>query len=57
MPTLIDTVSRKPAEGAPSSGPQSAAGRVREKAKGTGGLYQPRVPIYPKLVHGHWRRI
>jgi len=51
MPTVIDTVSRK------SEGPQSAAGRVREKAKGTGRLYQPRVPIYPKLVHGHWRRI
>lgn len=52
MPTVIDTVSRKSPEG-----PQSAAGRVREKAKGSGGLYQPRVPIYPKLVHGQWRRI
>lgn len=52
MPTVIDITSRKTPEG-----PQSAAGRVREKAKGTGGLYQPRVPIYPKLVHGQWRRI
>ena len=52
MPTVIDTVSRKSAEG-----PRSAAGKARDKAKGTGGLYQPRVPIYPKLVHGQWRRI
>lgn len=52
MPTVIDNVSRKPAEG-----PQSAAGKVREKAKDKGSLYKPRVPIYPKLVHGQWRRI
>ena len=35
----------------------SAAGRVRAKAVGSGGLYKARVPIYPKLVHGRWRRI
>ncbi len=36
--------------------PVSAAERVREKQRG-GGLYKPRVPIYPKLVHGRWRTI
>jgi cytochrome c oxidase accessory protein FixG len=39
-----------------STAPVSAAARVREKQK-RGGLYQPRVPIYPKLVHGRWRAI
>ena len=34
----------------------SAAQRLRAKGTG-GGLYKPRVPIYPKLVHGYWRRI
>jgi cytochrome c oxidase accessory protein FixG len=39
-------------------GPVSAAERLREKdRKGGGGLYKPRTPIYPKLVHGQWRRI
>jgi len=52
MPTVIDTVSKRT-----DGGPESAAERVRRKEKGTGSLYQPRVPIYPKLVHGHWRRI
>ncbi len=36
--------------------PVSAAERVRKKDK-TGGLYKPRTPIYPKLVHGRWRAI
>ena len=55
MTTVIDTVSKR---AAPEPGaPQSAAERVREKAKDKGSLYKPRVPIYPKLVHGHWRRI
>ena len=54
MTTVIDTTR----QGAPEpQGPKSAAKRVREKSKATGGLYQPRVPIYPKLVHGQWRRI
>ncbi|MDZ4373169.1 MAG: cytochrome c oxidase accessory protein CcoG [Phenylobacterium sp.] len=35
----------------------SAAARVRDKARDTGSLYKPRAPIYPKLVHGPWRRI
>ena len=37
-------------------GPVSAAAAVRAKDK-KGGLYKPRVPIYPKLVHGRWRTI
>ena len=54
MTTVIDTTR----QGAPEpQGPKSAAKRVREKSKATGGLYKPRVPIYPKLVHGQWRRI
>ncbi|CAN7557434.1 cytochrome c oxidase accessory protein CcoG [Phenylobacterium sp. LjRoot219] len=36
--------------------PVSAAERLRAKEK-AGGLYKPRVPIYPKLVHGRWRAI
>ena len=53
MTTVIDTTKRTP----PEEGPKSAAERLRDKAKNTGGLYKPRVPIYPKLVHGQWRRI
>jgi cytochrome c oxidase accessory protein FixG len=45
-----------PTNGAADGAPVSAAARVREKEKG-GGLYKPRVPIYPKLVHGRWRAI
>ncbi|WP_340647366.1 cytochrome c oxidase accessory protein CcoG [Phenylobacterium sp.] len=41
---------------APKTGPVSAAARVRAKGF-TLGLYKPRTPIYPKLVHGQWRRI
>ena len=55
MTTVINTVTHRGSPEGP--GPQSAAERARAKAKGTGGLYQPRVPIYPKLVHGKWRRI
>tara|TARA_R110002051_G_scaffold100274_3_gene170581 strand:+ start:3699 stop:5192 length:1494 start_codon:yes stop_codon:yes gene_type:complete len=39
-----------------SSAPVSVAGKQRAKAR-VGGLYKPRVPIYPKLVHGQWRWI
>jgi cytochrome c oxidase accessory protein FixG len=54
MTVVIDRVSKPdPAEG---QGPVSAAERVRKKSGG-GGLYKPRVPIYPKLVHGKWRSI
>jgi len=47
-----------PAQRSAGSGgdPVSAAERVRKK-KATAGLYQARVPIYPKLVHGRWRAI
>ena len=37
--------------------PKSAAGHARAKAGPGGGLYKPRVPIHPKLVHGPWRAI
>jgi cytochrome c oxidase accessory protein FixG len=38
--------------------PVSAAANVRAKTGSPGdGLYQKRVPIYPKLVHGRWRTI
>ena len=40
----------------PGGGPVSAAAAVRAKDK-RGGLYKPRVPIYPKLVKGRWRTI
>jgi len=40
----------------PEKGPLSVAARQREKGSG-GGLYKPRTPIYPKLVHGRWRWI
>jgi len=54
MTVVIDR-NRRP-EGKPGAEPVSAAGRVRAKAAGGGGLYKARVPIYPKLVHGSWRR-
>jgi len=42
----------------PRPGPVSAAARVRSSSAGPGGgLYKPRAPIYPKLVHGRWRAI
>jgi cytochrome c oxidase accessory protein FixG len=37
--------------------PASAAARARQRGDAGGGLYKPRTPIYPKLVHGRWRRI
>ncbi|WP_309646512.1 cytochrome c oxidase accessory protein CcoG [Phenylobacterium sp.] len=36
--------------------PVSAAAKARGPAYVTG-LYKPRTPIYPKLVHGRWRAI
>ncbi|MFC3068342.1 cytochrome c oxidase accessory protein CcoG [Phenylobacterium soli] len=53
MTVVIDRT--KPPE--KGSDPVSAAERVRQKKGSGGGLYQSRVPIYPKLVHGTWRRI
>lgn len=54
MTVIIDKT--KPPVAGSGAGPVSAAERLRQK-KGGGGLYQARVPIYPKLVHGTWRRI
>lgn len=53
MTVVIDKT--KPAPG--SQGPESAAVRARKKGDAGGGLYKPRTPIYPKLVHGRWRTI
>ncbi len=55
MTVVIDRTKGQPARAAGE--PVSAAARVRAKAARGGGLYQPRVPIYPKLVHGRWRAI
>jgi cytochrome c oxidase accessory protein FixG len=52
MTVIIDRVSKSTPAGAPTS----AAERVRAKGA-VGGLYKPRTPIYPKLVHGKWRAI
>ena len=49
MTVIIDRTRETPARG-----PISTAERQRAKQRG-GGLYKPRVPIYPKLVHGPWR--
>ena len=50
MTIIIDRTRERPA----TTGPVSVAEQQREKARPKG-LYQPRVPIYPKLVHGRWR--
>jgi cytochrome c oxidase accessory protein FixG len=55
MTVVIVRVNR-PAS-APREGPASAADKARAKGDAKGGLYKPRTPIYPKLVHGRWRRI
>jgi cytochrome c oxidase accessory protein FixG len=52
MPTLIDNT-RKP----DSRSAVSAAERAKGKGDAKGGLYKPRQPIYPKLVHGKWRMV
>jgi cytochrome c oxidase accessory protein FixG len=54
MTVVIDRVSRP--QPVNREAPLSAAERLRAKDK-KGDLYKPRVPIYPKLVHGRWRRI
>ncbi|WP_374470021.1 cytochrome c oxidase accessory protein CcoG [Phenylobacterium sp.] len=54
MTVVIDRVSKP--EPADREAPVSAAERVRKKGAG-GGLYKPRTPIYPKLVHGKWRTL
>jgi cytochrome c oxidase accessory protein FixG len=55
MVVVIDRTKGQPPR--TSAEPVSAAARVRAKSGAGGGLYQPRIPIYPKLVHGRWRRI
>jgi len=37
--------------------PESAARHAEKRGDAGGGLYKPRTPIYPKLVHGRWRAI
>jgi hypothetical protein len=51
MTVVIDKLSKR----APA--PESAAVHARKRGDAGGGLYKPRTPIYPKLVHGLWRRI
>jgi cytochrome c oxidase accessory protein FixG len=54
MPTLIDNTKPK----TENRTAVSAAARAKDKgAPKGGGLYKPREPIYPKLVHGTWRRV
>lgn len=53
MAVVIDR-ERRPAAKTP---PFSVAQRAREQAKGQGGLYKPRTPIYPKKVDGRWRTV
>jgi cytochrome c oxidase accessory protein FixG len=57
--TVIDTTKRSGAAAtkAEEGAPKSAAALVREQARDKGSLYKPRTQIYPKLVHGQWRRI
>jgi cytochrome c oxidase accessory protein FixG len=52
MTVIIDKVSKKT-----NGEPESAAAHARKRGDARGGLYKPRTPIYPKLVHGQWRRI
>ncbi|MBS0362121.1 MAG: cytochrome c oxidase accessory protein CcoG, partial [Proteobacteria bacterium] len=55
MTTVIDNVSR--ATAAQRNSPESASEHARRRGDAGRSLYKPRTPIYPKLVHGHWRRI
>jgi cytochrome c oxidase accessory protein FixG len=56
MVTVIDRTPPNPPQ--PGKGPISVAASTRAKAaRGGGGLYKPRTPIYPKLVHGRWRAV
>lgn len=56
MTVVIDRTRTLPPE-ARRDGSVSAAARARSKGDPGGGLYKPRAPIYPKLVHGRWRQI
>jgi len=55
MTVIIDRTKPEGARG--EAGPVSAAARARAKDQTGAGLYKPRTPIYPKLVHGRWRAI
>ncbi|HEX7944489.1 MAG TPA: cytochrome c oxidase accessory protein CcoG, partial [Phenylobacterium sp.] len=52
MTVVIDKVSKRT-----TGEPESAAVHARKRGDAGGSLYKPRTPIYPKLVHGQWRRI
>jgi len=56
MTVVIDRTQKATSDAA-TAGPVSAAEKAREKGDARGGLYKPRTPIYPKLVHGRWRAI
>ncbi|MBL8555837.1 MAG: cytochrome c oxidase accessory protein CcoG [Phenylobacterium sp.] len=53
MTVVIDRANRPAA----SRSAESAADHARQRGDAGNSLYKPRTPIYPKLVHGHWRRI
>jgi cytochrome c oxidase accessory protein FixG len=55
MTVVIDRT--RPPSPSKSQGPISVAALARRKADPGGGLYKPRAPIYPKLVHGRWRTV
>jgi len=57
--TIVIDRTKDPHPGAPpGAGPVSVAVTARNKAnRGGGGLYKPRIPIYPKRISGQWRWI
>jgi cytochrome c oxidase accessory protein FixG len=55
MVTVIER--RQPKPDGSQQGPVSVAKATKAKSQHGGGLYKPRTPIYPKLVHGQWRMI
>ena len=55
--TVIDTRRGRSGTADVQKPPVSAAAASRAKAAHVTGLYKPRTPIYPKLVHGRWRMI
>ncbi len=54
MSTVVKHGQKVPAE---RRVPESAAAKARTKGLVKGQLYKPRTPIYPKAVHGVWRRV
>jgi cytochrome c oxidase accessory protein FixG len=57
MVTVIDKTAPKGEGEGGRRGPVSVAAVTRAKGTDNGGLYKPRTPIYPKLVHGRWRMV